>query len=541
MSVQYASQGVQAGQAAITAYHEMAHALDAERTRVGADLDGVRQSLTAAIGDVVHALLPDAAPATLRRAAELAPDPALLTLPAEAEAATAARAARLRALAADPDYAPRGGPPAVLRSTPRMADIEHRAEYRDRVALADPRLGTLSTEIEEHTGHLEALDAQVGAYEASADFQRERDHAARPAPGPLARVVRVVCLYGLIQDHRRARRVARLLAQFHHTRLSDAFHAYESAVAARDTLRDARSVLVARREAVHELEREHVRLAAAERARLDGLAAEHEALEHEQAVGPERLLRALRASLAAWIGRSETLEAVRGRTQPGETAVREGLTTVTVLRAKATYLSQMRDHLSAELQDRQRRAQAVAAVVAKWSRRPGRALRKDATPWLVDGPARLRQSTTQTVQRVDTMRSGVVGFTDYLLYSTLLDSYAAAHDQPVLPYDVFARCAPVRMPGDGFAQQVLGDVQEYRASCGRMDPRVIDAAQDPTALQGDADRAAAEAALADTVGLSDAAAGLGDLDGVEESGPEGLDDDLSDDGTSDPGGMEDLS
>ncbi len=134
------------------------------------------------------------------------------------------------------------------------------------------------------------------------------------------------------------------------------------------------------------------------------------------------------------------------------------------LSQKEKYLKGIIKATEEEIKDRKAKIAGIQKVIPVWSRRPYAALSGDKSKWLVKLPQAKRQSTSKYTAHSRSMCSGIVEYDDYGSYQVLLTTGIA-----FIAYDAFASQAQ-GMPYDGFAQNILPEVADFREEMGQDRP-----------------------------------------------------------------------
>lgn len=157
-------------------------------------------------------------------------------------------------------------------------------------------------------------------------------------------------------------------------------------------------------------------------------------------------------------------------------ALRIYLAKLDALTQKKKYLGQSIEALQEQINDRQTKINGILKVLPVWKRKPYAKLSGDKTKWLVKLPERKRQSTNKYVSNSHKLYLGVYDYDDYDEYETFLVAGAA-----FIAYDAFAN-ASGDMPYDGFAQNTLGEVAEFREEHGQSELPEAESAAEAAAV-----------------------------------------------------------
>ncbi len=123
---------------------------------------------------------------------------------------------------------------------------------------------------------------------------------------------------------------------------------------------------------------------------------------------------------------------------------------------KAQYYHQMIDYLHRESDDRKKRIQRIDTVRQKWAMRPHGYLAGDKSKWLSTIPAMKQAGTDKRLRWVRSMRRCIHDFNDYEHYA-----YAMNYEH-FYPYDAFDVWSDERLPHEGFAREILPELDQFR-------------------------------------------------------------------------------
>ena len=189
---------------------------------------------------------------------------------------------------------------------------------------------------------------------------------------------------------------------------------------------------------------------------VEGLAVEHQKLREEIEAYSTDSLRFLRKMLAEYLESHGNLRQIHKHIR---SEARIMLASIIAKQDKFNYYRQMAIELTREIDDRVHKAHAILRVQKIWKRYPTGYLSGDKRNWLVELPEKKARSARKRTSWMRSMHYNIEHFHDY----TLMD-HVLLVDATFLTYDLIARLGIERMPYDGFAQQVLREVREYRTA-----------------------------------------------------------------------------
>jgi len=261
-------------------------------------------------------------------------------------------------------------------------------------------------------------------------------------------------------------------------------------------------------------DRDRVRRESDERVQLSNsisaIVEEHERLQKEIAAFDGKCLTELREILERHIHSCDYRE-LRGLVRKEAKVL---LSKCLVLQKKAEYLRNLATFLHKEQRDRQGRIDSIGRVRGKWRRKPYNHLRGDTERkrvWLEDLPRQKAAATAKRLRFARGMHANFYGFDDYCLIDAMLED-----EVEWLMYDLFAHCGEEDMPYEGFARDVVDEIEDWRvehdeekadyAAFGDYieDGDDGDLADDDSAGASDSDDAGAAAAAVAVVAIAEA-------------------------------------
>jgi hypothetical protein len=400
--------GVRAADAAIASYRAQIAELDGERASLAADRQVIAGQLQSALCSAAAAVLPDASPETLARAAQELSAPWLLGRRQELEHQRAHWQAQLHA-------------------------IEHDAQFVDRERLLHPHSGAIAHEraqCERLKAEIEAHRARFGACEAFV-WLNNRELQRQMNPGGFSSFWDTVTFGGYREDKAKLRAASEL-----------GYASYD------DLLRDHQGAEAR----WHQCEA-RIRQLDAQRQRLLQLLEEHGKLYAWTHDFEGRLVETLRDELARAIG-AQDLRTVSMRIRP---EARGTVARAHALRQKLEYLGQLETFVAGQSSDRHGRVTAIEKTRLTWALKPWDRLTGNKANWLIALPQAKRESTHKQLRWSRRMHQGIADYDDYddyALYLWTVDDF--------LPYDAFAWGSDEPMPHEGFARGVLPDLARHR-------------------------------------------------------------------------------
>jgi len=397
--------GAKAAKAAIKSYERQIEEYDDERRRVKRSLDRAEDELEETFAAAAEALLPDAQPETVKRAAE--------------ELGLRSLVGRLKELHRQREAYGQ-----------RVEAIQQDRRYRER----KERLAELEPALEARKEEVAALKKERRRFEKNKDLMwlLNREAHEERSFGAFQSFWRAVTLTGYREDGAKARASEALgLEDF-----ESCVAAFEEAKAGlEEAVKQLRGLESKHDEVVHLVE-ERARLASF----VKNFAAEAAA--------------ALQSEAASHLEESSDLELVHARV--GRRA-RPLVAKAHALKEKRRYLKDLAKYLAREIADREARIKSIARVRRLWARRPAGLLSGDKTKWLVTVPEMKRTGAKKRVRWVKTMHKGFDDYDDYDEYSACME-----HTDEFLAYDAFAMSADERMPYEGFTREVVPELDEWR-------------------------------------------------------------------------------
>ena len=166
------------------------------------------------------------------------------------------------------------------------------------------------------------------------------------------------------------------------------------------------------------------------------------------------LLETLRNELITALAGSDLarLRKVLGTHQVGRL-----LSQVQGLQAKLAYLDDMIAYLTKERDDRRKRIASIDRTRKIWALKPHDSLTGDKTKWLVTVPEMKKKGIGKRLRWVRRIHRNVYEYDhwdDFDLYLLATDDF--------IPYDAFGYGADAPMPWEGFAREVIPDLDAFR-------------------------------------------------------------------------------
>lgn len=405
-------QGVQAADAAISAYRNQALELNSEFAAVNADREMIGRQLGEALDFAAHTLLQDAAQATLDYVGQ---ELGLGWLPnrrAELEQQRASWAARLVAIEADPQFVQRE---SLLHPT-------HGALARER-QQCNVVIGQLQA-------HLQRFQTETFQWLQARELQRQTQ------PGGLSSFWNAVTFGGYREDRAKLRCASELGYQSYDQLLHD----YQSSDVRLRQIQERIGQLDAQSQRVLALLEEH--------GKLYGWTHDFETL----------LCQTLRSELAQALSRQD-LRTVHMRIRP---PLRPTIARAHALQKKLEYLGNLGGFLQREVADRSQRVDAIAKTRMTWAMKPWDRLVGDKSKWLLALPAAKRESTRKQSAYARRMHRNIVDYDDYDDYD-----YYLLYVPDFLAWDAFAWAADEPMPYEGFSRGVIEELAPFRQEHGQ--------------------------------------------------------------------------
>lgn len=400
--------GVQAADSAIASYRAQMAELESEGHAIASDGQVIQSQLADALAQAAAIVLPDAAPATLARAAQELSIGWLVSRRHELEQLRSQWLARLAAIEADPQFVQRE---SMLHPT-HGALARERQQCETLIAQLEAHLARFRTETFQWL-QARKLQRQMGQGKGFAGFWD------------------AVTFGGLREDKAKQR----CAAELGYPGYAELEHDYEASEV--------------RLRQVHE----RIGQLDAQRQRLLGLLEEHGELYGWAHDFEARVCQTLRAELAADLGRQD-LRTVHMRIRSG---ARPSVARAHALQKKSQYLGNLAGFVQREAADRNRRIEAIGKTRLTWSLKPWERLTGDKSKWLLALPAAKKESTHKQTRWVRRMHHNIVDYEYYDDYDHYLDTV-----DDFVAYDAFAWAAEEPMPYEGFSRGVVDELDRHR-------------------------------------------------------------------------------
>ena len=402
--------GVRMATEAIESYGQQVAELEQEGQAIEMSFEQARQQFEGALAQLAEFLLPSCAPNVLQSAATELGANHLPQRMAQYQMQRSQSAARLTQIDTDP-------------------------RYTQRSALLHPTTGTISRRINELKGYVAPMQQSLARF-GNEDYQwlLAREYQNREGESGFQKFWKAVTLV----SHKESKAWERAQQQLGHP-------SFTACVAEHHQLLGQMQAL-------------HNELAKVEGQKAEIFALLDERIRHEAWVNEfeKTATEGLRKDLVEFL-RAQDWTTFHARIRP---QARKFAAQCHALVHKAKYFRQMIGYLQRETGDRKKRMASIESVRSKWARRPYGYLTSDKTKWLRTVPSLKRQGTTKRVRWVRSMHRGIHDFDDYDDYG---DSMGYGY---FYAYDAFNVWSDERMPHEGFAREVLPELDQFRTETG---------------------------------------------------------------------------
>lgn len=363
-----------------------------------------------------------------------------------------------------------------VQSAARLQQLDADPRYAQRSALLHPASGTITSRITMLQGHAAPLQQSIARFDMQ-EYQWlvYRDYQNRDRVSGFRKFWNAVTLV----SHKESKAWAVVQQQLGHATFAECVAEHNHLNAQMQALQRELGQLEAQKAEVHAIIAEHVR---------------HEAWVHQF---EQTATESLRKELVEYL-RSRDWNTFHRYIRP------EGRTLAAQCHAlihKAQYYRSMLAFLQRETNDRKQRMQSIDRVRQQWARRPHGYMSGDKSKWLTALPAMKKKSTAKRVRWVRSMHRGVHDFDDYDRYGYAM-GYAYFY-----PYDAFSVWSEEPMAYDGFAREVLPDLNEFREQSGinQVDKLAYREAADRGEEELQAEELSAEEAAAEALAAEEVA------------------------------------